>query len=135
MNGTAAVENGKVSCSGGTATCQSGAVCSACNAVYTEKNPANHAGTPTLVKGEIKATCARGGYTGDTYWTCCQDVLYKTGTATGTNANNHTDANGDGICDDCGNCSKCGKTHASNFWGKIVCFFNRVINWFRNLFS
>lgn len=32
-------------------------------------------------------------------------------------------------------CSKCGGTHADNFFGNIVCFFNRIGNWFRNLFK
>ena len=32
-------------------------------------------------------------------------------------------------------CPKCGKVHADNFWGKIVCFFNRMANLFRNLFK
>lgn len=31
-------------------------------------------------------------------------------------------------------CPKCGRVHPENCWGKIVCFFNRVINWFKNLF-
>lgn len=34
-----------------------------------------------------------------------------------------------------GKCPKCGGTHADNFFGKIACFFNRVINWFKNLFK
>ena len=32
-------------------------------------------------------------------------------------------------------CSKCGKNHKDNFWGRIVCFFNRIGNFFRNLFK
>ncbi|MCQ2463238.1 MAG: InlB B-repeat-containing protein, partial [Clostridia bacterium] len=32
-------------------------------------------------------------------------------------------------------CSKCGKVHANDLWGKIACFFNRIGNWFRNLFK
>lgn len=32
-------------------------------------------------------------------------------------------------------CPKCGGTHANDFFGKIVCFFNRIGNWFRNLFK
>lgn len=32
-------------------------------------------------------------------------------------------------------CSKCGKTHSDNFWGKIICFFNRIGNFFRDLFK
>ena len=31
-------------------------------------------------------------------------------------------------------CEKCGRSHADNFFGRIVCFFYRVINWFRDLF-
>ena len=32
-------------------------------------------------------------------------------------------------------CAKCGKVHADNFIGRIVCFFNRIGNFFRNLFG
>ncbi len=31
-------------------------------------------------------------------------------------------------------CPKCGKVHKDDFWGKIVCFFNRIFNFFRDLF-
>ena len=32
-------------------------------------------------------------------------------------------------------CEKCGTQHKDNFWGKIVCFFRRIINFFKNLFN
>ncbi|MCQ2462445.1 MAG: hypothetical protein MJ177_03450 [Clostridia bacterium] len=32
-------------------------------------------------------------------------------------------------------CSKCGKVHTDDFWGQIVCFFNRIGNFFKNLFK
>lgn len=32
-------------------------------------------------------------------------------------------------------CPECGKVHADNFFGRIVCFFNRIGNFFRNLFK
>ena len=32
-------------------------------------------------------------------------------------------------------CEKCGTEHKDNFWGKIVCFFRRIINFFKNLFQ
>lgn len=32
-------------------------------------------------------------------------------------------------------CPKCGGTHCNNFCGRIVCFFNRLINRFMNLFN
>ena len=32
-------------------------------------------------------------------------------------------------------CEKCGKVHADNFFGRIVCFFNRIGNFFKNLFG
>ncbi len=34
-----------------------------------------------------------------------------------------------------GICPECGKVHKDNFFGKIACFFNRIGNFFRNLFS
>ena len=32
-------------------------------------------------------------------------------------------------------CPKCGGTHANDFFGKIVCFFNQIGNFFKNLFK
>ncbi len=32
-------------------------------------------------------------------------------------------------------CPKCGENHQDNFWGQIVCFFNRIGNFFRDLFQ
>ena len=34
-----------------------------------------------------------------------------------------------------GICPECGKIHKDNFWGYIVCFFNRIGNFFRDLFK
>ena len=58
---------------------------------------------------------ATAEFGGITYTDTQKEIIPKTGTGT--------------------LCSKCGKVHANDFWGKIVCFFNRIINWFRNLFK
>ncbi len=39
-----------------------------------------HTGTATVIKNASEATCKAEGYTGDTYWSCC-DVLDAKGTA------------------------------------------------------
>lgn len=45
-----------------------------------EKGENNHVGAADKIVGYIAPTCKSEGYTGDTYWNCC-DTLYKTGTA------------------------------------------------------
>ncbi len=44
-----------------------------------DKDATNHAGTANVVKNDKAATCTDEGYTGDTYWSCC-DALYSKGT-------------------------------------------------------
>ena len=53
----------------------------------TEKDTANHVGE-TEVRGRVTATCASGGYTGDTYCLGCGEVL-QTGNATEKDTANH----------------------------------------------
>ncbi|MBQ9946645.1 MAG: InlB B-repeat-containing protein [Clostridia bacterium] len=45
-----------------------------------EKDAANHSGTPTKLVNEKAPTCKDEGYTGDTLYSCC-DELYAKGTA------------------------------------------------------
>ena len=44
-------------------------------------NAENHEGEANVIKNAKDATCYAEGYTGDTYWSCC-DVLYSKGKAT-----------------------------------------------------
>ncbi len=76
-------------CSGGTATCVAKAICEKCETAWGEKDADNHTGTANVVKGKVDATCTAGGYTGDTYWSCC-DALETKGTTTAINADAHT---------------------------------------------
>ena len=70
------------------------------------------------------ATCVDKGT--ETRTCSCGKVETREINATG----NHTDANGDETCD------VCGKSLADNsFFGKIKAFFQRIIDWFKNLFK
>ena len=70
------------------ATCTStgrteGSHCAACDTVIvaqtkTEKDASNHTGTATVIKNAVTVSCGADGYTGDTYWSCC-DTLYASG--------------------------------------------------------
>ncbi len=44
-----------------------------------DKVATNHTGTADVVKNKVDATCTSEGYTGDTYWSCC-DTLETKGT-------------------------------------------------------
>ena len=75
---------------------------------------------------------------GEKTFTCTVCGATRTETIARTN---HTDANGDGACDNCGAemgkenvCKYCGEVH-TGFFGKIVQFFHNLICFFRNLFG
>ena len=51
----------------------------------------NHEGEADVIKNAKDATCYAEGYTGDTYWSCC-DVLYSKGKATDKIAHTPADA-------------------------------------------
>ncbi len=61
---------------GGAATCKDKAVCTLCGNAYGELDPRKHAGG-TELKGVVKATTQKGGYTGDTYCIGCGELLEK----------------------------------------------------------
>ena len=58
-------------CSGGIATCKDKAVCEVCDVTYGSKKADNHTSTEIYVANEKAATCQSKGYTGDTYYSCC----------------------------------------------------------------
>lgn len=96
--------------------------CSACGATRTEEIAAlGHSyGEWTTVK---EPTCKEAGAR-EKVCTVCGDKVTEEIAATG-----HTDSDKDNTCD------VCGETISTSFWAKIVAFFNRIINWFRNLFK
>ncbi len=59
---------------GGTATCTDKAVCENCQQEYGGLDSNKHTGTST-VTGKKGATCTEKGYTGDTYWDCCDATI------------------------------------------------------------
>lgn len=73
------------------------------------------------------ATCTQDGRTDGTICSVCgkdivaQQVIPATG---------HTDADGDNACDTCGATIK-----EQGFFDKIKAFFQRIIDWFKNLFK
>ena len=77
---------------GGTATCENKAKCTLCGEEYGELNPANHEGKANVVKNAKAASCYEEGYTGDTYWSCCEDILYSKGEAIEKAAHTPADA-------------------------------------------
>ena len=68
-------------CSGGIATCTAKAICDKCKTAWGEKDATSHTGEANVTKNAESATCYKAGYTGDTYWSCC-DTLYAKGEAT-----------------------------------------------------
>lgn len=74
------------------------------------------------------ATCTEDGYA-DYECTRCTATKSETLKATG-----HTDANNDNRCDTCKAVIDQSKVEKS-FFEKIADFFNKIVNWFRNLFK
>lgn len=90
-----------------------------CGATYAKTIPAKgHSFTYTVTKA---ATCTEEGI--ETGSCACGATDTKTIAKTA-----HTDADGDNECDICG-----GEV-SSSFGAKIRAFFQRIINWFKNLF-
>lgn len=73
---------------GGTATCVAQAKCDGCGREYGELDPNNHG--DEIVKDAVEATCAKDGYTGDTYCKDCNKKLKsgETVKATGVHVDN-----------------------------------------------
>ncbi|MBR3767723.1 MAG: hypothetical protein IKL10_05730 [Clostridia bacterium] len=54
-----------------------------------EIDSSNHAGEHNTIKGDKAATCTATGYTGDTYWSCC-DKLFESGKVIPVDKDAHT---------------------------------------------
>lgn len=83
---------------GGEATCNEQAVCELCGTVYGELAADNHG--QTEIRGAVEATCGNAGFTGDVYCMDCGKVV-EAGSMIGATGD-HTDNDGDELCDDCG---------------------------------
>ena len=131
------VENAKA------ATCEEAGytgdtVCLGCGEVITAGtsiDPLGHSFTNYVSDGN--ASCTEDGTKTATCDRCdATNTITDEGSATG-----HIDADGDGICDDCGanvtlenTCEYCGKVH-EGFFGKIVQFFHNIFLKLRKFFG
>lgn len=66
----------------------------------TPINPKHHGDYSLEVRNAVEPTCGKGGYSGDTYCAGCNQLVTE-GIALRPTGE-HTDADGDNVCDDCG---------------------------------
>ena len=117
---------------GGTATCVDKPVCELCDEPYGVVNAENHTGNCTTV-GYVEPTCSEG-YTGDTVCEC--GVTIETGEV--IPALDHTDADGDELCDSCGGdmlCKDCGRPVHEGLVNNIICLIIMFINLVKTMFA
>ena len=100
--------------------------CSRCDITEKRDIVAAQGHTPVVVPGKAP-TCTEEGRTDGTKCSVC-DTVIDAGQA--IPAKGHTDADGDNTCDDCGATIK-----KLSFIDKIKAFFQKIINWFKNLFK
>lgn len=103
VNGCDGFETGD--CTGGKATCKDKAKCEICHEPYGEFDENNHDGG-TEIRDELKATCTKDGYTGDTYCLGCEKLLAK---GSVIEATGHT--GGKATCKDKAKCEVCGEAY------------------------
>ena len=75
------------------------------------------------------------GETGEKVRACVYDGCGQTETETIPATGNHTDADGDGICDDCGADLSTPKTGIARIFARIAAFFAAIAAFFRRLFK
>ena len=119
------------------ATCTAGGyttyTCSRCLDSYVADRT-NALGHDWRETGRTDATCTAAG---SVTYTCTHDASHTKTETIPQKA--HTDANGDGCCDNCNTnllpnrCPYCGEVH-SGFPGVLVGFFHRILAFFRDLF-
>lgn len=78
----------------------------------------------------VAPTCTTEGYS---VYKCTRCDATQTGSKTA--ATGHTDADGDGWCDECGAELTSHEQPKESFFTKIANFFKRIIDWFKNLFK
>ncbi len=99
--------------------------CTVCSASETEAIAATGHITWSAWKVTVAPTCEGKGV--ETRTCSCGKTETREVAATG-----HPDANGDKVCDVCGHDWN---EVDNSFFGKIKAFFQRIIDWFKNLFS
>jgi len=122
------------------ATCTEPAVyvcaCAVCGTMDPEKSHVFTAGTPLghdwAWVTDTAPTCAAAGERHE----ACSRCTATRNEQTPIEATGHSDADGDGYCDDCetdllpGRCAYCGKVH-TGFFGLILGFFHRILALFQ----
>ncbi len=84
----------------------------------------------TNYNSDGNATCIANG-TNSAY--CDNNCGAKDTQVIENSTTDHADKNNDGSCDECG--EKLREDEDNSFFGKIKAFFQRIIDWFRNLFK
>lgn len=103
-------------------------ICSECGYTYSEVISA--AGHTFIAEKTVAATCTTDGY-----------VVYKCSKCDATEmrdyvfAKGHTDDDGNGRCDTCGEELFSHAKGQMSFFEKIIKFFKKIVEWFRNLFG
>ncbi len=100
--------------------------CSRCDVTEKKDIVAALGHTPVAVPGKAP-TCTEDGLTDGVKCSVCNAVITAQETIPATG---HTDADGDNACDVCGATIK-----KPTFIDKIKAFFQKIINWFKNLFK
>ena len=118
------------------ATCTAKGVRTRTCAVCGEKQTKSIAATGhDMTAGTVvEPTCTEDGCT---VYTCANGCGH-TENRDVTPATGHTDDDGDGVCDSCGEEIKSeeeGETGIGAFFRRISDFFRKIINWFKNLFK
>lgn len=100
--------------------------CTDCHEILERSDIERKAHTPAVIPGKA-ATCEEEGLTDGSTCSVCGKILTAQETIP---ANGHTDSNNDGNCDNCGK-----KLRELTVIEKIKAFFQKLLDFFRNLFK
>lgn len=104
-----------------------GLKCAACGGIISGVENVEALGHDYVAGTPVAPTCTEDGRTDGTKCSVCGTVIDAGEVIP---AKGHTDADGDNACDDCGATIK-----KLSFIDKIKAFFQKIINWFKNLFK